>query len=209
MVLSFLCGLIIGWCCCYYSCHFSVSQPILHLSLSYKLFCASLCAYLDRIYWIVCLANPLLATIHPPSASYTGGGHACTCNTIPWPQHTGLGVNTWSKLDQVVPSQEIQFGKERTFSSKMAEPVTHTQSCLASLFPSRCLGRRESLCTDTHSKEQRWETKMESYEHMSWEGGLQPPAAVVPYNALILATPEAEIPRHPRIFPINYLCCLS
>lgn len=170
MVLSFLCGLIVGWCCCHYSCHFSVSQPILHLSLSYKLFCASLCAYLDRIYWTVCLANPLLATIHPPSASYTGGGHACTCITIPWPPHTGLGVNTWSKLDQVVPSQEFQFGKERTFSSKMAEPATHTQSCLASYFH-HVAWEGAKACAQTHTAKSRDERRRWSHVNTCPEKG--------------------------------------
>lgn len=172
MVLSFLysCGLIVGWCCCHYSCHFSVSQPILHLSLSYKLFCASLCAYLDRIYWTVCLANPLLATIHPPSASYTGGW---SCLYV---YHHPLATAHWFGSKYMIQTGSsssfpgISIWERENFLFQNGWTSNTHSKLPGKLFPSRCLGRRESLCTDTHSKEQRWETKMESCEHMSWEG---------------------------------------
>lgn len=66
------CGLIIGCCFCHCCCHFSLNQPTLGLSLSYKPY-LSLLIWLFGIYRTACLANPLLGTIHSlPRAGFSG-----------------------------------------------------------------------------------------------------------------------------------------
>lgn len=52
-----------------------------------------------------------------PLPTAAGGGHTLTCNTIPWTQRAGLGINPPSKLDPLVTSQEC--GKERAIAFKI------------------------------------------------------------------------------------------
>lgn len=146
---------------------------------------------------------------HPPSENCAplptaaGGGHTPTCNTIPWTQLAGLGINPPSKLDPLVTSQECGKEGHRSQNCELVTSPPLTKSCSVTLF-SIMLSGKDSLCTDT-----RWRAEMRHEDAVMATCALTgspllPSAAELPSpTSLVPATPDA------RILPINSLCRLG
>ena len=149
------------------------------LGLSYKL---HLSLFICSFGWKLlqdCLGSPSLGTFTPLMCRLHRGWLEWVTFVFIAPS---LATADWSRskhmiqVDQSVPSQDLQFGEERekggetetekerihAFSFKMAERWHVLEAACWVYFQSCCLGRRESLHMDTHSKEWRWEIKMES-----------------------------------------------